>query len=64
MNRTLAIAVTVFLAVCLWIGGSTLAAGTWADEIVTAATFYKSSYPTGNWGTYFEKLTRVQDGIV
>jgi hypothetical protein len=63
MNRPLTIALTVVLAVCLWIGGSALAAGTWADEIVTAATFYKSSYPTGNWDPYFEKLTRVQEGI-
>jgi hypothetical protein len=45
MNRTLAITLTVVLGVCLWTGGSVLAAGTWADEIVTAATFYKSSYP-------------------
>ena len=63
MNRTMAIALTVALALCLWTGGSSLAAGTWADEIVTAATFYKSSYPTGNWDPYFEKLTRVQEGI-
>ena len=63
MNRTLAIALTVVLVVCLWTGGSVLAAGTWADEIVTAATFYKSGYPTGNWDPYFEKLTRVQEGI-
>jgi len=63
MNRTLAIALTVVLAVCLWTGGSALAARTWADEIVTAATFYKSNYPTGNWDPYFEKLTRVQEGI-
>jgi hypothetical protein len=63
MKRTMAIALTVALAVCLWTGGSALAAGTWADEIVTAATFYKSSYPTGNWAPYFEKLTKVQEGI-
>jgi hypothetical protein len=63
MNRPLAIALTVVLAVCLWIGVSALAAGNWADEIVTAATFYKSSYPTGNWDPYFEKLTRVEEGI-
>jgi hypothetical protein len=63
MNRRLAIALTVVLAVCLWTGGSALAAGTWADEIVTAATFYKSSYPTGNWDPYFEKLTKVREGI-
>jgi len=49
MNRTLAIALTVVLVVCLWTGGSVLAAGTWADEIVTAATFYNSGHPTGNW---------------
>ena len=63
MSRTLAIALTVVLVVCLWTGGSALAAGTWADEIVTAATFYKSSYPTGNWAPYFEKLRKVQEGI-
>ena len=63
MNRILAIALTVVLAVCLWTGGSALAAGTWADEILTAATFYKSSYSTGNWVPYFETLTKVQEGI-
>src|SRR2546427_9223419 len=63
MNRTLAITLNVVLGVCLWTGGSVLAAGTWADEIVTAATFYKSSYPTGNWAPYFEKLMKVQEGI-
>jgi len=63
MNRTMAMMLTVALAVCLWTGGSALATGTWADEIVTAATFYKSSYPTGNWGPYFKQLTKVQDGI-
>lgn len=63
MNRTMVIVLTVALALCLWTGGSVLAAGTWADEIVTAATFYKSSYPTGNWDPYFEKLTKVQEGI-
>ncbi len=63
MNRKMLIAVTVALAVCLWTGGSALAAGTWADEIVTAASFYKTSYPTGNWDPYFEKLTKVKEGI-
>ena len=63
MNRTMAMMLTVALAVCLWTGGSALAAGTWADEIVTAATFYKSSYPTGNWDPYFKQLTKVQNGI-
>ena len=63
MNRKMLIAVTVALAVCLWTGGAALAAGTWADEIVTAASFYKTSYPTGNWDPYFEKLTKVQEGI-
>jgi len=63
MYRKIAIALGVVLALCLWTRGSALAAGTWADEIVTAATFYKSSYPTGNWDPYFEKLTRVQEGI-
>ena len=63
MNRKMLIAVTVALAVCLWTGGSALAAGTWADEIVTAATFYKANYPTGNWSPYFEELTKVKDGI-
>lgn len=63
MSRILAIALTVVLAVCLWIGGSALAAGTWADEIVTAATFYKTSYPTSNWNPYFAVLTKVKEGI-
>lgn len=63
MNRTMAIVLTVALALCLWTGGSGLAAGAWADEVVTAATFYKTSYPTGNWDPYFEKLTKVQEGI-
>lgn len=63
MNRIMAIALTVALAVCLWTGSSALAAGTWADEIVTAATFYKLTYPTGNWDPYFKQLTKVQDGI-
>ena len=63
MNRTMAIVLSVALALCLWTGGSALAAGTWVDEIVTAATFYKSSYPTGNWDPYFEKLTKVQEGM-
>lgn len=63
MNRRMAIALTVALAVCLWTGGSALAAGTWADEIVTATTFYKASYPAGNWDPYFQKLNKVQDGI-
>ena len=63
MNRNMTIALTVVLALCLWTGGSALAAGTWADEIMTAATFYKSSYPTGNWDPYFKKLTKVQEGI-
>lgn len=63
MNSKMAIALTIALAVCLWTGGSALAAGTWADEIVTAAAFYKTSYPTGNWEPYFEKLTKVQEGI-
>ena len=63
MNRNRAIALGVTLAVCLWIGGSALAAGTWADEIVAAATFYKTSYPTGNWDPYFKELTKVKEGI-
>ena len=63
MNRKMAIALTVALAVCLWTGGPVLAAGTWADEIVTATTFYKTSYPAGNWDPYFEKLTKVREGI-
>ncbi|MEK7236750.1 MAG: hypothetical protein AAB242_09010 [Nitrospirota bacterium] len=63
MNRKMLITVTVALAVCLWTGGSALAAGTWADEIVIAATFYKTNYPTGNWSPYFEELTKVKDGI-
>lgn len=63
MNRNMVIALTVALAVCLWTGGSALAAGTWADEIVTAATFYKTSYPAGNWEPYFEKLAKVREGI-
>ena len=63
MNRNMAIGLTVALALCLWTGGSALAAGTWADEIVTATTFYKMSYPTGNWDPYFAELTKVKDGI-
>lgn len=63
MNRKMVIALTVALAVCLWTGGAALAAGTWADEIMTAATFYKASYPTGNWAPYFEELSKVKDGI-
>ena len=63
MNRNMAIALTVALALCLWTGGSVLAAGSWADEIVSAATFYKTTYPAGNWDPYFEKLTKVQEGI-
>jgi hypothetical protein len=63
MNRRMAIALTVALALCLWTGGPVLAAGTWADELVTATTFYKASYPAGNWDPYFQKLNKVQDGI-
>jgi hypothetical protein len=63
MNSKMAIALTVALTVFLWIGGSALAAGTWADEIVTATTFYKTSYPAGNWDPYFQKLNKVKDGI-
>ena len=63
MNSKMAIALTVALTLFLWIGGSALAAGTWADEIVTATTFYKTSYPAGNWEPYFEKLTKVREGI-
>ena len=63
MNRTLAMVLTVTLALCLWTGGAALAAGTWADEIVTAATFYKSNYPTGNWDPYFKELAKVQEGM-
>jgi hypothetical protein len=63
MKRKMLMAVTVALAVCLWTEGSALAAGTWADEIVTAATFYKTNYPTGNWDPYFETLRKVQEGI-
>ena len=58
MNRKMAIALTVALAVCLWTGGSVLAAGTWADEIVTATTFYKASYPAGDWNPYFQNSTK------
>jgi hypothetical protein len=63
MNRTLTMVLTVTLALCLWTGGAALAAGTWADEIVTAATFYKSNYPTGNWDPYFKELAKVKEGI-
>lgn len=63
MNRKMAIALTVALALCLWAGGSALAAGNWADEIWNATTFYKASYPTGNWDPYFEKLAKIQDGV-
>jgi hypothetical protein len=63
MNSKMAIALTVALAMCLWFGGAALAAGTWADEIVTATTFYKTSYPVGNWEPYFEKLTKVREGL-
>lgn len=63
MTRKMLIAMTVALALCLWTGGAALAAGTWADEIVTATAFYKTNYPTGNWSPYFEELTKVKDGI-
>jgi hypothetical protein len=63
MKRKMLIAVTVALALCLWTGGSALAAGTWADEIVTATMFYKTTYPAGNWSPYLAELTKVKDGI-
>ena len=63
MNWKIAIALTVALAIGLWSSGSALATETWADEIVTATTFYKTSYPAGDWGPYFEKLNKVKDGI-
>lgn len=63
MNRKVALALTVALGVGLWAGGVTLAAGNWADEIVNATTFYKASYPTGNWGPYFDTLTKVREGV-
>ncbi len=63
MNTKVAIALTVALAVCLWIGGSALAAGNWADELANAATFYKTSYPTGDWEPYFDRLAKVREGI-
>jgi len=50
-------------AVCLFTVGAALGAGTWADEIWNALTFYKASYPTSNFDPYFEKLNRVRDGI-
>lgn len=63
MNTKVAIALTVALAVCLGTGGVALAAGNWADEIVNATTFYETSYPTGNWGPYFDTLTKVREGV-
>ena len=63
MYRNMASALGVVLALCLSTGGSALAAGTWADEIVTATTFYKSNYPTGNWDPYFKELAKVKEGI-
>jgi hypothetical protein len=63
MNSKMVMALTIVLAVCLWTEGAVLAAGTWADDIVTATTFYKTSYPAGNWDPYFEKLNKVQEGM-
>lgn len=63
MNWKIAMALTVALAIGLWSSGSAWATETWADEIVTATTFYKTSYPAGDWGPYFEKLNKVKEGI-
>ncbi len=63
MNTKMALALTVALAMCPWAGGVSMADGSWADEIVNATTFYKASYPAGNWGPYFETLSKVQEGV-
>lgn len=63
MNMKVVLALTVALVVCLWAGGVSLAAGNWADEMVNATTFYKASYPAGDWGPYFETLSKVREGV-
>lgn len=63
MNTKIAIALTVALALCLWAGGAALAAGNWGDELANATTFYKTSYPAGNWDPYFAELAKVREGI-
>jgi hypothetical protein len=35
----------------------------WPDELANSLSFYKDSYPGGDWGPYFDKLARIKDGV-
>lgn len=57
----------VLLAVCaisLLLPGSLPAAETWADEIWNMVVFEKANYPGSNFDHYFEKLTKIRNGLV
>jgi hypothetical protein len=46
----------------LWTGIA-VAHGTWADEILQALTFYKSSYPASNFDPYAEAVGTIRDSV-
>lgn len=63
LSYRLSMVLVVACAVCVLTVGVALAAGTWADEIANAVTFYKASYPTSNFDPYLKQLARVRDGL-
>ncbi len=58
----LVVVVAAAFAVCLLTAG-VAAAATWVDEISNSLAFYKSSYPTSNFGPYEQKLTKVREAV-
>jgi hypothetical protein len=43
--------------------GTAVAQETWADEVLNALTFYKSSYPASNFDPYVEAVGTIRDGL-
>jgi hypothetical protein len=55
--------VVAAVATCFLAAGAAMATGTWADEVWNMLTFEKATYPTSNFDPYFEKLTKVREGL-
>lgn len=64
MKATLAMIVVIGCALALFAGGVALAQSSWIDELTNSVSFYKTSYPTGNWDPYLSELTLVKEALV
>lgn len=62
LDRRLLVGAAVCTLCFVW-AGLTVAEGAWVDELANSLTFYKTSYPNSDWGPYFDKAGRLQDGI-